>query len=178
MTNKNFNNTIVNKKSFLLAIAAFIITVSTYAQTSATRKPVPEFKITSIDNPNTTYSSANLKGKVYLLDFWATWCAPCVKAFPNLQKVYDKYKSKGFEIVSLSMDQNEQAVQNFRKKRFPLSWPNAFVQGGFESSIAKAFNIAALPGAILIDKQGNIIAKGKQLEGDKLEVLLAKELSK
>jgi glutathione peroxidase-family protein len=97
---------------------------------------------------------------------------------PHLQKVYDQYKDKGFTIVSLSMDQTPETVTAFRKKKFAMPWFNGFVKGGLESDLAQSFKVTGLPGAYLIDKDGKIIAKNKELESDKLGKLLALKLGK
>ncbi|HEX8331857.1 MAG TPA: TlpA disulfide reductase family protein [Segetibacter sp.] len=170
---KNIFRTFVLSQVFLLA------SVFSFSQSGGLSKgsSVPNFNVTSIDDGK-TYTPESLKGKVYLVDFWATWCAPCIKALPHLQKVYDQYKGQGFTIISLSMDQSPEAVTAFRKKKFPMPWFNGFVKGGLESNIAQSFKISGLPGAYLVDKNGKIIAKNKELENDKLDKLLAAHIGK
>ncbi len=168
-----------NIKRFVLFQAVLAMSVVTFAQADLAKgNPVPDFQATSIDDPALIYSPATLKGKVYLVDFWASWCAPCVKALPHLQEVYNSYKDKGFIIVSLSMDQSQEAVSAFRKRKYPMPWFNAYLKDGLENSIAKSFNVSGLPAAFLIDKNGKIIATNKELEGDKLDKLVEAELGK
>ena len=66
-------------------------------------------------------------GKVFLLDFWATWCIPCVAEIPNFQKVYKNFKDKGFEIISVSFDSNLGIINQFRKKKYSMPWFNTIV---------------------------------------------------
>ena len=75
-----------------------------------TGKPVPAFRAPSFDDPVSAYTETSLKGKLYLIDFWATWCAPCIAEFPGMTKLYEKYQRQGFEILSYSIDSNRDAV--------------------------------------------------------------------
>jgi len=111
-------------------------------------------------------SLSSLKGKVVLLDFWASWCMPCRSANKKLVKLYDKYKPKGFEIYSVSLDDEkadwEKAIRQDKISWLQVNEPNAW---GAES--ARRWNISALPTTFLINKKGDVVAiniEGKELD--------------
>ncbi|WP_240676170.1 TlpA disulfide reductase family protein [Botryobacter ruber] len=118
-------------------------------------------------------SLSSLRGKYVLVDFWASWCGPCRQENPNVVRMYNKYKDKGFEIFGVSLDQSEdkwkKAIQADN-----LTWPHVSDLKGWQSSAAQLYGVNAIPQTILLDKEGKIIAKnlrGAALE-EKLESLL------
>lgn len=138
-------------------------------------KPAPEFEVTLLDG-NKKVSKSSMKGKYYLMDFWAVWCGPCRAEMPTLHKVYEKFKSDKFEILSLSFDRKKSAIAQYRKKDWKMPWLHTFVEGGFKNPMSKRFEVSGIPKPILIDPQGNIIASGVSLRGENLEKTLAKHL--
>ena len=140
-------------------------------------KPVPSFSAHSLEDPKVVYTNANIKAKVYLIDFWATWCGPCIGQMPYLHRAYEKYHAKGFEILSYSVDKNPDLVISFRKrKNTPMPWLNAIDPQLKEiyGEVPKQFGISGLPAAFLIDANGKILASGVDIEGEDLEKMLAK----
>jgi len=119
---------------------------------------------------------SQLKGKYVLLDFWASWCRPCRDENPNVVKVYHQYKDKGFDIFSVSLDSNEKPWKN-AVETDKLVWKNhASDLRGWNSSVARLYNIESIPTTYLLDKSGKIIAKnlrGKALENKLAEVFSA-----
>ncbi len=111
----------------------------------------------------------SLRGKVVLIDFWASWCGPCRRENPNVRKLYSKYKSKGFEIFGVSLDQDINRWKGAIAAD-SLSWYHVSDLGGWQSSAAKLYQIHSIPQTFLIDKNGRIIDKG--LRGDQLEAKL------
>ncbi|MBI4852940.1 MAG: redoxin domain-containing protein [Acidobacteria bacterium] len=138
--------------------------------------PVPQFSVTSIEDPKKTYSSESLKGKYYLIDFWATWCGPCVGELGNLHRAYDRFKSKNFEILSLSFDTSPEEVTIFRQGKWKMPWLHTFVEKNFESSLAQKFGVLGIPKAILVDPTGKIIATEDRLRGKDLDKTLSEIL--
>ncbi len=135
-------------------------------------KPVPSFSVKSLKDPRKIFSNKNLKGKVYLIDFWASWCNPCVGEMPYLHEAYKKYHKKGFEILSLSFDQKVDDIYKFRKAKWPMPWDHSFVVNGFNSELAKEFQVEGIPKPILVGRNGKIIATESQVRGQNLlEVL-------
>ena len=98
---------------------------------------------------------ASLKGKYVLIDFWASWCAPCRQSFPHMREVYSKYKSPDFEIYSISIDEDKAAWEKaVAEERNP--WPQSLDTKGIAHS---GFAVTAVPSTFLIDPQGKIVAK-------------------
>jgi thiol-disulfide isomerase/thioredoxin len=96
---------------------------------------------------------ADMKGKVVLIDFWATWCGPCVVDMPNVKRAYDKYHSDGFEILGISLDESKEALTAFLKKN-DIAWPQYFDGKQWNNEISFRFGISAVPTQWLIDKKG------------------------
>jgi len=126
----------------------------------------------TMNNPaGTPLSLSSLKGKVVLIDFWASWCKPCRAENPNVVMAYNKYRSKGFEIFSVSLDKDmenwKQAIQQDH-----LSWINHVSDLKFwQSPVVALYNVSSIPTNVLIDKDGKILAKN--LRGEDLEKKLA-----
>lgn len=134
---------------------------------------VPDFSVVSLDG-KTTYSPSMFKGKFILMDFWATWCGPCVQEMPELHAVYEDFKGEKFDVLSLSFDEEIGAISEFRKNRFKMPWMHTFVEGGFENPIAEKFEVTGIPKPILINPEGKIVAMGIQLRGANLRKTLQK----
>lgn len=139
---------------------------------------VPEFSVISLEDSKKTYSTESLKGKFYLIDFWATWCGPCVGEMGNLHKAYEKFKGKNFEILSLSFDNEPEEVTAFRQSKWKMPWLHTFVVEGFRSELAKRFEVNGIPKPILVDPTGKIIATEDKLRGENLEKTLSEVLNK
>lgn len=115
---------------------------------------------------------AKLSGKVVLIDFWATWCVPCVAELPNVKKAYDELHEQGFEIVGVSFDEDCDELKKFVAKN-KMAWPQFCDGGGWNNSINKEFGIRAIPAMYLVDKKG-ILRDMNAREGlaDKVRALL------
>lgn len=133
-------------------------------------KTFADFEQKSVDGKPIRLSS--LKGNYILLEFWASWCGPCIRENPNLVKVYNKYKSRGFEIFGVSLDANAILWKKAIDKD-ALPWPNVSDLKGSDNEAALIYGVYEIPSNFLIDPGGKIIAKN--LRGEELEVKL-KEL--
>ena len=139
-------------------------------------KAVPAFSFASFEDSKKIITNESMRGRVYLIDFWATWCGPCVGEMENLHKAYEKFKGKNFEIISLSFDNQTEDVQNFRRKRWKMPWLHSFIEKGFQSETARQFEVLGIPKPILVDSNGQVIATESDLRGENLEKTLARVL--
>jgi thiol-disulfide isomerase/thioredoxin len=137
----------------------------------AVGKPFPPF--TEKDLNGKPLALADFKGKIVLVDFWATWCGPCVEELPNVLAAYQKYHDKGFEIIGISLDQNRDALTGFIKER-GMTWAQYFDGLGWKSKLGEQYGIQSIPSTFLLDKDGIIIAKNLRGSGlsNKLATLL------
>ncbi|HVA98826.1 MAG TPA: TlpA disulfide reductase family protein [Bacteroidia bacterium] len=118
-------------------------------------------------------SLSSFRGKVVLIDFWASWCGPCKEELPNVVAAYKKYKDKGFTVFSVSLDKDKKDWTDAIQK-FNLTWTQVSDLGYWNSSVVKLYHLTSIPQTYLIDKDGKIIAKG--LRGDDLQKKLAEIL--
>lgn len=116
---------------------------------------------------------SSLRGKVVLIDFWASWCGPCRKEMPNVKKAYEKYKSKGFEIYGVSLDKERDAWLEAISKD-GLTWPQVSDLKFWQSEAAQIYAVQSIPFTVLIDRDGKILAT--ELRGAELEKKLAEIL--
>lgn len=132
----------------------------------------PEINLPTPDGKELALSS--LRGKIVLVDFWASWCGPCRKEMPNVVKAYAKFKDKGFEIYGVSLDQDKtrwlEAIQ-----KDGITWPQVSDLKYWECEAAKLYAVEGIPYTVLLDKEGKIIAKN--LRGADLEKAIEKALS-
>jgi non-specific serine/threonine protein kinase/serine/threonine-protein kinase len=106
-----------------------------------------------------------LKGKVVLIDFWATWCGPCTAETPNLISVYNEFKDKGFEIIGISLDKDHEKLNDYLEKN-KIQWPNYYDGKSWDNEISSRFGINGIPEIILIDRKGIVREIG--LRGDRI----------
>lgn len=132
---------------------------------------VPDFSATDLDGEPISIEA--YRGKVVLVDFWAVWCGPCVAEMPNVKKVYEKYKDKGFDIIGISLDSNETSLRNYLKDN-DIPWRQVFSGKGWQSPVAQQYGIYSIPNMWLIDKEGKLISN--KARGEKLESMVAKAL--
>ena len=133
----------------------------------------PDFAEKDLDGK--PLSIANYKGKVVLVDFWATWCPPCVGELPNVLKTYEKYHSKGFEIVGISLDSDKNKLTDFMKKK-NMTWAQYFDGKRGDNKLAGKYGVNSIPATYLLDGTGQIVAK--DLRGEALEEKVASLMTK
>jgi len=120
---------------------------------------------------------AAYRGKVVLVDFWATWCGPCLEELPNVVENYRRYHAQGFDVIGVSLDDSRQQVEAFVRAK-KIAWPTIFHddpnERGWQNPMAVHYGLAGIPTAILVDQQGKVVsldARGRDL-GNLLKKLL------
>jgi len=125
------------------------------------------------------FNISSMKGKVVLVDFWATWCGPCVRELPNVKKTYEKYHEKGFEIVAVSFDHSREPLEKFVKEK-ELPWTQVVFKDekdmGWENPIGRKYGVRSIPCTFLIGRDGKVV--GRDLHGEELDRAISAELAK
>jgi peroxiredoxin len=111
----------------------------------------PNFELRDINGNR--LALGDFKGKVVFLDFWATWCPPCILSLPEVEKLVDDYKSKQVEIISLSLDTNEEIVRKFMQAHKITS----HVAVALDSGVEMRYNVNGIPAFFIIDKEGMVV---------------------
>jgi thiol-disulfide isomerase/thioredoxin len=132
----------------------------------------PDFNETDLNGA--TLSVAGSRGKVTLVDFWATWCGPCRAEMPNVIAAYQKYHSRGFDVIGVSLDEHQYAVANFTSSQ-GMPWPQYFDGKGWENKLAKQYGVQSIPMSYLLDRNGVIV--GKELRGGALDAAVSRALA-
>jgi thiol-disulfide isomerase/thioredoxin len=133
-------------------------------------KPL-DLKFTAVDGREVDVAS--MKGKVILVDFWATWCGPCVGEIPHVKEAYEKLHSKGFEIVGISFDQDKSKLEGFVKEK-GMEWPQYFDGKGWGNQFGSKYGIRGIPTMWLVNKKGELAdTNGRADLASKVEKLLA-----
>lgn len=133
----------------------------------------PDFTMNQLDG--TPLALSELRGKVVLVDFWASWCGPCRRENPNVVAAYKKYKEKGFDVLGVSLDKNKDRWQAAIEKD-GLVWNHVSDLKGWANSAAAKYGVRSIPATFLLDAEGKII--GKNLRGAALEAKLEEVLGK
>ncbi|NLR78407.1 TlpA disulfide reductase family protein [Chitinophaga eiseniae] len=136
----------------------------------ATGKPAPDFSLA--DTSGAIVSLHSFKGKCVLVDFWASWCGPCREEIPNIKRLHEKYHTKGFEVINVTVNR-EKGYDSWMRaiRQEGMNWFNVWDKTG---AVGELYNVGPIPDNFLINKDGNVVArdlKGKAL-GNKLKELL------
>jgi thiol-disulfide isomerase/thioredoxin len=161
------------RRTFLTTLTATLFTLTSCSHDggASTGKPV-DIRFQAIDGRHVDL--AKLQGKVVLVDFWATWCGPCVGELPHVKAAYEKYHAKGFEIVGISLDHDKARLQEFVKSQ-GMAWPQYFDGKGWDNLISTKYGIRGIPTMWLIGKDGNLADTNARQD---LDGKIAKLLSK
>lgn len=157
--------------SSLFFVLAFSLGLS--HQVNAAVTPAPDLRLDTRDG---AVNLKDFKGRVVYLDFWASWCKPCVKSFPWMQTMHASYKSQGLEIVAINLDKNRGLAEDFLKK-VTVDFTVAFDQKG---EAAKSYELRGMPTSYLIGRDGKIYATHigfREKDKSKLELAIQQLLN-
>jgi thiol-disulfide isomerase/thioredoxin len=132
----------------------------------------PDFNETDIAGQ--PLSVAAHRGRVTMIDFWATWCPPCRAEMPNVIATYNQYSAQGFDIIGVSLDGDQNKVVQFTQAQ-GMAWPQYFDGQGWDNKLAKKYGIRSIPMDYLLNRHGIIIGKG--LRGEELGQAVAKAVA-
>ncbi len=140
---------------------------------STAKKTPPDFSVTSLTGESLSLSK--FKGRVVLLDFWATWCGPCRQEMPAIKKIWDKHKSNNFTIIGISLDMDREPLDNYLKTK-DITWPQYYDGLGWRNKVARLYGVTGIPFSLLLDKNGEVAGVGLrgQSLADKIDELVAK----
>lgn len=144
-------------------------------QSLAVGNKAPDFTLNNPDGKPVTLSEFYPKGKVTMIDFWASWCGPCRNFNPTLVKIYNKYHKLGFEIIGVSLDRDHDAwVKGIKEDK--LTWTHVSDLKFWQSEVGQMYNVNFIPQNTFVDSEGNII--GRKVAEDEIETLLDEYLKK
>ena len=129
----------------------------------------PAFRMAAIGSGGAEITNEGFRGKLTLIDFWATWCTPCMEEMPVLHHAYERFKGRGFTILSVSSDESVADVDRLRRGKWPMPWLHAWSGAGLDTAPLKAMGVVGLPTAVLVDSTGTIVEVNKGLRGAALE---------
>jgi len=150
--------------SVIVLPLVFFLTI-TFSYAAAMPEKAKDFELEGLDG--NTYRLSNMKGKVVLINFWATWCTYCVKENPALDRLYNKLKDQGFIVLGISVDRSVPALKNFLLSN-PVSYPVLLDSQG--DVFVKTYTVIGIPVTFLINKEGEIVRKfmgGQDFDSDK-----------
>jgi peroxiredoxin len=165
-------------------IGAYLPLINDYSRLTRSRPTVtagqkaPAFQAKTVDGRTVDFPG-DYKGKIVLLDFWATWCAPCRKELPNVVAAYQQYQTNGFDVLSVSLDEpgNGPALQQFIRDH-KMTWSHIYDGGFREAAVAVQYGVHAIPCSVLVDGDtGVILAAGPDVRGPGLTNLLQTALA-
>lgn len=123
---------------------------ATYVPTPLIGKPAPAFTFTNLDG--TTVTNADLAGRPYVVNFWASWCGPCRQEMPLLDNLQQRYSKLGFSVVGVNVDKDS-ALANKLLKDIPVTFP---VLLDYTGNVSASYNVSSMPTTVIIDRDGNV----------------------
>ena len=141
----------MNCRQILIGVS-LLLCFSVFAkQAHSINGEAPVFQLPELESEQIV-SLSSFKGKVVYLDFWASWCKPCVKSFPKLDALHKKYNGEGFEVIAINLDQKKSKALEFLKRQ-PVEYTVLYDE---HTEVAQAYKVQAMPSSYFIDKNGKI----------------------
>lgn len=139
-------------RSFILPLCVFLLLWASPNFASRQQQPLlaPDFRLPSVTG---NVAMHDLRGKVVLVDFWASWCVPCRQSFPWMSSISDRYAAQGLVIVAINLDKKQSAADAFLRA-FPATFAVAFDPSG---KTAESFNVQAMPSTFIVNRDGQIV---------------------
>jgi peroxiredoxin len=134
----------------LLSVAALLACGAVSASTLQPSSMAPDFTLRSMDGPNLRLNEQ--RGRVVMVNFWATWCGPCRQEMPHLNKLHDKYRDAGFVLLGVNIDDNARAAIDLANKlglRFPVLLDT-------DKTVSRLYDLGSMPATVLIDREGRV----------------------
>ena len=139
-------------------------------------RTVPSFRVASMDSAGRFITDASLRGKVYLLDVWATWCGDCIVELPALRALHTRYGRRGLTLLSVSVDEEQATADRFRRGRESMPWKHAWAGNAEDGGPLAKFEVAWLPTTILVGRDGRILALAPKLDSPEFAATVERAL--
>ena len=131
-------------------LASLLVLFAATVAAGIAQAPAPDFTLKSASGENLRLSE--LRGDVVMINFWASWCGPCRQEMPILSELHDKYKSMGFTVLGVNVEENSSEARKLLKE-MPVSFPLLFDN---DSSVSRQYDVVAMPSTVLVDRNGNV----------------------
>lgn len=135
-------------------------------QTAEAPMSIPDFKMKDINGKEVSALEEAAKHKITIIDFWASWCGPCLRDMPGLVNTYNKYKDKGLGMIGVSLDKDETSWKE-AVKRLDMTWIQVSDLQGWDNAAAQMFGVQSIPFTMIVNQKGELIDTG--LRGEELE---------
>jgi peroxiredoxin len=134
----------------IVASVAFVVVAGSASSAIAPTTPAPDFSLHAMSGPNMRLKDQ--RGRVVMVNFWATWCAPCRQEMPQLNRLYEKYRSSGFVLLGVNVDEDSSKAAEVAAK-LGITFP---VLLDADKSVSKLYDLSTMPSTVLIDRDGKV----------------------